>query len=605
VEISAKHPWPRLAFLALVLASKVLVLRELAGNPSLQPSAGLDGAAYVALAQRVASGDLLAGREVFMVSPLYAWFLAPFLALGDATLWWARLAQVLLGTAAVALVYAAARRLATPSAGIAAAAALALCGVVTFNEVLILQSALDPFLAALALFLLLRALGDGGLARLCIAGAALGLFALNRPNVLLVAAAVSAAIAVCKGASRYRRAAAYAAGVALAIAPVTARNAWVAHDFVPVSAHGGLNFYIGNNPSADGTYKSVPGITPGISGQARDARALAEGAAGRPLRPSQVDAYFYKEAFHWLATFPAAAVKLLVTKLAYVLSRADIALNYSYAFYADEESAVLRFLFAGAALLVPLGAVGLFLAWRTAALALRPWFVVAPAYALSVAVFFVTSRYRLALFVPLAIGTGIVVARLAGWLRAANYRAAALTALGIAGCGVLAWNDHGLDDGWGAEAGEKALLLVASGRDAEAEALLVRLETARVNRAALAPRLAEAYAQRGETALGGGDFAGAEKLLRRAVDADPAAAPAWEQLGLALARLGRLDDARTALTTARDLDPATASAHLNLAVVLGQMGRIDAALGEADEALRLRPDYREALGLRAALRRLL
>ena len=73
---------------------------------------------------------------------------------------------------------------------------------------------------------------------------------------------------------------------------------------------------------------------------------------------------------------------------------------------------------------------------------------------------------------------------------------------------------------------------------------------------------------------------------------------------MALARLGRLDDARKALEAARDLDPASASAHLNLAVVLGQLGRIDAALGEADEALRLRPDYREALGLRETLRRL-
>ncbi len=590
-----------------MLAPKALVLRELAGSPSLQPTAGLDGAVYVALAQRIANGDLLAGREVFFVSPLYAWFLAPFLALGDATLWWARLAQVLLGTAAVALVYATARRLANPGAGIAAAAALALCGVATFNEVLILQSALDPFLMALALFLLLRALGgaDGaGTARLVVAGTALGLFALNRPNVLLVAAAVVAAIAIAGGASRYRRAAAYAAGVALAIVPATARNAWVAHDFVPVSAHGGLNFYIGNNPAADGTYKALPGIAPDIAGQARDARALAERAAGRPLRPSQVDAHFYEEAFQWLLGSPAAAAKLLATKLAYVLSRADIALNYSYAFYASEESAVLRYLFVGAALLVPLGAVGLFLAWRTAAPALTPWFVVAPAYALSVALFFVTSRYRLALFVPLAIGTGIAVARLCGWLRAGNHRAAALTALAVAGCGAIAWNDHGLDDGWGSEAGEKALLLVAGGEDAAADALLLRLQTARVNRTALAARLAEAYAQRGETALGAGDFAGAEKLLGKAVGADPAAAPVWEKLGVALARLGRLDDARKALEAARDLDPASASAHLNLAVVLGQLGRIDAALGEADEALRLRPDYREALGLREALRRL-
>ncbi len=39
---------------------------------------------------------------------------------------------------------------------------------------------------------------------------------------------------------------------------------------------GGLNFYIGNSPGADGTYQRLPGITPSIVGQTRDAMALAE-----------------------------------------------------------------------------------------------------------------------------------------------------------------------------------------------------------------------------------------------------------------------------------------------------------------------------------------
>jgi Flp pilus assembly protein TadD len=49
------------------------------------------------------------------------------------------------------------------------------------------------------------------------------------------------------------------------------------------------------------------------------------------------------------------------------------------------------------------------------------------------------------------------------------------------------------------------------------------------------------------------------------------------------------------------LDPASASARLNLAVVHAQEGRLEAARARLEEALRLRPDYPQAQGLRQAL----
>jgi len=44
----------------------------------------------------------------------------------------------------------------------------------------------------------------------------------------------------------------FAAGLVLPIIPVTLHNALVGHDFVPIASQGGVNFYIGNNPVADG-----------------------------------------------------------------------------------------------------------------------------------------------------------------------------------------------------------------------------------------------------------------------------------------------------------------------------------------------------------------
>ncbi len=177
----------------------------------------IDSGVYARLASRIAGGDVLLrgeGAVPYFVSPLYAYFLAatgPSFPL-------ARAVQILLGTAAVALVFLTARRLFGERAALAAGVLYALAGVVTFHEVLILQAAIDPFLTALALFLLARAVRaeeeekekislkvKRGEARtrarvrwgaIAAAGAAGGLLSLNRPNALLCVAAVAVALAL-------------------------------------------------------------------------------------------------------------------------------------------------------------------------------------------------------------------------------------------------------------------------------------------------------------------------------------------------------------------------------------------------------------------------
>ncbi len=623
----------RLTLLLIATALlKGLALIELGGHPLLQPQGGLDGAVYVDLARRVAGGDLRAGPDAFFVSPLYIYFLGPFVSFGDAGLWGARILQTALGTAAVGVVYATARRLGAGAGAWVAAAALALTGVVAFNEVLILQSALDPFLMALALYLLCRALGGGNGASLVLAGIGMGILALNRPNALLAGAGVAFVIALWPRPNGWKRAAAYALGLAAAVAPATIRNAAVAKDFVPISSHGGLNFYIGNHASADGTYKHVEGITPDVRGQARDAKAIAEKATGRTLKPSEVDRYFYRSAVEWATSHPVHAILLLGRKLAYVLGQTDVALNYSFAYYASDESGALRLAFVGAGILVPFGIMGLLLGFRSAEPQLRPWFAVAPLYALSVALFFVTSRYRLALLVPLAIGSGIAVERLASWIRRGERRALVRSVLALGALFTLAWWPWGLDDGRSAEATEKLLGLIDAGRDGEAGDLLRSLEATHPDKVSLYARSAQAYQVRGaaaealglyekalhadpqapaanyaaagELALRSNNARAAERLLGEAVTRDPGQGGAWEKLGLALAALGRSEDAGRALENACRLTPESASVHLNLAVVYAQMERYDAAGARLDEALRLRPDYPEAEGLKKAIQEL-
>jgi 4-amino-4-deoxy-L-arabinose transferase-like glycosyltransferase len=263
---------------AAALLARLIVLAQLHAHPLLQPTGGLDSDVYVRLAERAAGGDWALGPEPYFVSPLYIYFLALLRLVFGPSLLVPGCVQALLGAAAVGLVGATARRLsASPVAAGAAAWLAALTGVFAFHEIVLLQSSLDPFLTALALFLLVRAAQDESARGYALAGAALGLLVANRPNALVAAVAIAAVIVA---AGRTRRAllqaAALGASLLIVLTPFAVRNRLVAGEWILVPSHGGLNFYIGNNPEADGTYHSVPGIMPAIEGQARDARVLAE-----------------------------------------------------------------------------------------------------------------------------------------------------------------------------------------------------------------------------------------------------------------------------------------------------------------------------------------
>jgi hypothetical protein len=424
---------------AAALAVRALLLVQLQGHPLLRPTGVLDDAEYLRLAQRAAAGDWALGPGAYHVSPLYIYFLAAVFRILGAGSVHAQAVQVGLGAAAVALAGACATRLFGARAGALAAALAAFTGVLAFNEVLLLQSALDPFLAALGLERLSAAVARPTVARFVAAGLAFGLLGLNRPNAL---AAVALVAVVALLTARSRRAAghvlALAAGVALALAPVALRNRAVTGQWLLVASHGGLNFYIGNNPSAEGVYLSPPGVAPTIEGQAADTRRVAEEATGRPLSDSEVSDYFYTQGWRWMRADPGAAGRLFLRKLALTFHSAELPLNYSYAYWSRDEPTVLRYLVVGAWILVPLGLAGLCVTPTIERRSFLVWAAFIPAYALAVAVFFVASRYRLPLVVALTVTAGAALDWLwralasrhaAGWPKMAA--AAAAATLGV------------------------------------------------------------------------------------------------------------------------------------------------------------------------------
>jgi tetratricopeptide (TPR) repeat protein len=467
-------PW-LLGLITVTLAVKAVALAQLGNHPLLQPLGELDTAYYVELAKKVAQGGPLAVAEPFFVSPLYVFFLALVFKISGGSLMAARIGQILLGTMAMVFLYLTARQWFSERIAQIAAVLFALTGFLTFSEILLLQTALDPFLTSCALYFVSRTQIDDRRWPLVAAGISMGLFTLNRPNALAFGLGAAVLIAFMSWRRTPRRTGTSPARIALGrsgifllslacvLIPNALRNYAVSGEAILISSHGGLNFFMGNHAGADGTYGSIAGITPSIAGQARDAKRIAEEATGRPMSTGEVSDYFYLLAGDWIMEHPVEGMTLFLRKIAILVNKTNVALNYSYTFYSQEPT-LLRFLIVGPWLLMPLGLVGLCLpSQRSKQKGFWVWASFVPIYGLSVAIFFVSDRYRAPLLVPLCITTAAAV----GWLvdRLRSRRPAHLilpvVVLGLA-CTAANWNlklNDGLDD----ERTIKAVWLIEQG----------------------------------------------------------------------------------------------------------------------------------------------
>lgn len=571
-----------LAVCAIALALRAVLLWQLHDHPLLQPGFGLDTDLFVELARRVAAGDLVLAPGAYPAAPVYIYFLGGVFALTGGSLLAARAVQILLGVAAVWLVGDTARRWFGPRAAVPAALLAALCGPFAFNEVLVLQSSLDPVLFAVALWLLARtvtkARGHEGTKRdqgtpegaWLGAGVAWAAVALNRPNALPYLAVIAAGIPWLSGRRGWRPLAAFALGGLLLLGPVALRNRTVTGDLVLIASHGGFNLFVGNNPEADGTYRSVEGVTPSSVRQAADTRRVAESALGRPLTDREVSDYFRDRALDWIGGAPVDALHLLARKLRYVVAADEIALNYSYAYYRHDEATVLPLMPVGPWLLLPLGLVGLVVCAPRRDRAYAVWAAFVPIYALGVAIFFVAERYRLPLLVPLASASGGLIAAAGAAASARQWRRLGAGALAVAAVAALAWWPTGLDDGRGEERTSMAEVLIRRG-DATAGQRLVD-ETLPGH-----PEPALLLFRAGRALQAAGDRPAAIARYEQALARDPGRAEIRFFLGQCLL------DQRRAVEAIPHLDAAVAAgvrrdvAPFDLARALASTGDYDAA----------------------------
>jgi hypothetical protein len=194
----------------------------------------------------------------------------------------------------------------------------------------------------------------------------------------------------------------FLAGRRSLLIPVAARNAYVGGGFYITTSQFGPNFYIGNNPAADGTYQSLRFGRGAPEYERQDATDLAERALGRRLTPAEVSGYWTDRALLFVTSRPGAWLSLMARKVALLWNATEMLDTESQEAHAEWSLPLRLGGFIGHfGLLVPLALFGVFATWPMRS-RLYVLYAMTLAYAASVVLFYVFARYRYPL-VPLLI----------------------------------------------------------------------------------------------------------------------------------------------------------------------------------------------------------
>jgi len=550
-----------------------------------------DGRSYDEWALRIAAGDWL-GQEVFYQAPLYPYFLGILYLVLGRDLWWVRVVQTILGAASCSLLYLAGKAFFSRRVGITAGVILSLYAPAIFFDALIQKTVLDVFFITLLLFFLSRTQERPTWKSWAAIGAALGLLGLSRENALIWFFVLPAWIWFYFGEHprqmRVRWISVFFAGLMLVLAPVGVRNLMVGGEFTLTTSQFGPNFFIGNNPAADGTYMA---LRPGHGDQKferQDAIEIAEQALGRRLSPGEVSGYWLDRSLEFIRSQPMDWARLMGRKWLLLWNVRE--LEDAEDFYLYQKWSSLLGVLGWAShfgLLAPLAAMGCVLTcrrWRS----LWLLYLLLGTLAFSVVLFYVFGRYRfpivpfLTLFAAAGLTEGVSL------YKERMLRQGLICAFVVVVAGIFVyWPIAGAAAPSATGYYNLGNALSKQGRISEAIESYERALQ-------LDPTYSVGYYALGNTLAQQGKLEEATHYLQKAVILDPDLVEAYSNLGQVLFRQGKLENATQQFRKALELRPTSGEIHFNLGNALISQGRTKEAVKYFQEAIKIKPDFVDA-----------
>jgi Tetratricopeptide repeat len=377
------------------------------------------------------------------------------------------------------------------------------------------------------------------------------------------------------------------AGLAIGMSPCWIHNYLIARDPVFLSAHSGINFWIGNNAKANGYPRFPPGLRAGQAAMLQDSITQAEAAAGRPLKHADVSAYWSNKAKTYVTSDFGDWLKLLARKLR----------NFWSAFQYDDLSIITslreqKVIFPGisfgivAAFAIP----GMFFSWARAPRS--RWILAAVLLSMfSLLALFITERYRMVAVPGLLIFAAFGMLFLGKEFAASEWKTVAVyvvllvpSTLFVAWpqCDPSLWALDAYNSGW--QALESNNLPLAEKKLAVAYAYV--------------PENSETVFALGNLRLAQRDSAAAQSFYRAVLNLDSQHKGAFNNLGVIALDAKDYSEAEKWFRHAEDVDPRNAKTHFLLAKsLLGKNDRRNAQT-EIDIAIGLKPDQSEFQALK-------
>ncbi len=428
-------------------------------------------------------------------------------------------------------------------------------------------------------------------------GAAMGLVSLMVATSLMLIPLVVAAILLKTTPSQPNRLlrclaalALFGAGLGLGVAPAVFHNRIVAGEPVMLSAHGGINFWIGNNPAATGYPKIPEGMRASQSGLLKDSIRMAEAEAGRTLTRTEVSAFWTAKAHAYIRSHFGDWLRLMSRKF-----------HHFWNAYSYDDIATLKLLRSlgvtwpglGFGMIAALGLAGIVgCCWTETA---PRWIAAGVGLHLGALMpVFITERYRLAAVPGLLIFAAWLLVKLWQDLSRAQYARAAL--LGGTALASAAWvssppSDFSL---WALDHYKAGLSATKSGDLARARQ---QLQTAMQ----YSPQNADVHFAMGNVSLKAGDRTGAKSHYRHALELNPRHAGLLNNLAVLALEEKRWELAEKFLGSAIAAETEDPKLYYLLAQARKEQGNGDGAREAVEQAIQRRPDQPEFLELRRQL----
>jgi hypothetical protein len=317
----------------LALLIRLWVLFQATGTPEFLPTQG-DMKFYSDWAQRIAAGQWT-DHKAFYGLPLYAYWLAAVYKVVGFQPYIAALFQVVAAAGTTLLIFKLAScvfvragnagdaKRALWIGGIAALGWIFFVPAQAYSAILMPTTYLVVSFWFVVWWVVKPRPQSPSLREFFLLGLLAGFVAMMVANILFLLPLVIGAIfgrrgwnwpAHAPGRLRSAAVALLLAGTLVGVAPCALHNYLLAGEPVLLSAHSGINFYIGNNAQSNG-YPQVPApLHTDQRGMLNDSIIWAERAAGHPLKRAEVSAFWSSLASRYIHEHPIAWLRLLGTK---------------------------------------------------------------------------------------------------------------------------------------------------------------------------------------------------------------------------------------------------------------------------------------------------